>query len=421
MTETRKMPAYMRHIFWLCFLVYSVTYIGRYNYSAAIPAMTLDGFDKGLLGLYGTGFFICYGVGQLVSGVLGDHIPPRHMITVGLIGSGAVNLLMGLVPPGMHWLWCINGLLQSMLWSPIARLLAEWLPLAQCKRAMVNISFTMAVGALAAYGLAALMLLLLSWRWVFLAAALCLIACGAVWAACMSRIETRNAHKRIVYQAGPDQEEAGPAGMPLARVVLLSGLLVVGVALMSDGILKDGVSMWIPTYLTEQFGLGAAASSLAATLLPVLNLLGIYLTDRLNRVVKDEIKTSSILFAVASLALVALAFAQGSMLLSLLLLGLTMMCALGVNMMLLGMLPMYFVRLKKTSTISGLLNTCVHAASSISSYGIAAISTYFGWGVTILTWVGVTALGLVCTLAVRRRFYAFASRIQGTAEETASS
>lgn len=412
MTETRKMPRYMSRIFWLCFLVYSVTYIGRYNFSSAIPAMTLDGYDKNMLGLYGTGFFIFYGLGQMVNGVLGDKIQPRHMITVGLLGSGTLNLLMGFVPPNMLWIWCINGIFQSMLWSPIARMLAEWLPLEQCKRAMVNISFTMAVGALAAYGLAALMLQVLNWHWVFYAAAACLIACGVYWAISMGRIERKHADKRIVYRAVPSADGKPADSTPFFKMVMMSGLLVVGLALMSDGILKDGVSMWIPTYLTEQFGLGAAASSLAATLLPLLNLLGIYLADRLNRAIGNEIKSASIMFVIATLALVALTFSQSNMLISLLLLGLTMMCALGINMMLLGMLPMYFVRFGKTSTISGLLNTFVHLASSISSYGIAAISTAFGWNVAILTWVGVALIGLVCTLFVRKRFYGYVATIE---------
>lgn len=411
MTQTASMPRYMRRIFWLCFLVYSVTYIGRYNFSSAIPAMTLDGYDKNLLGLYGTGFFICYGLGQMVNGVLGDRVPPRHLITLGLLGSGVLNLLMGLVPPEMQWLWCVNGLFQSMLWSPIARLLAEWLPPEHCRRAMVRISYTMAVGALAAYGLAALMLELLSWRWVFFAAAICLVACGLVWAAGMGRIETRHAQDRIVYRPVPAQDGEQKQTASLWSIVWLSGLWVAGLALMSDGILKDGVSLWIPTYLTEQFGLDAAASSLATTLLPVLNIAGIYLSDQLNRLLKNEIKTAALLFAVATAALLLLTRTQTNLPVSLLLLGLTMMCALGVNMMLLGILPMYFVRFGRTSTISGLLNTCVHIASSFSSYGIAALSTAFGWNTTILAWCGVTLAGLACCALVDRRFYGYVRRI----------
>ncbi len=180
-TGVRALPAHLRHLFFLCFLVYSAAYVGRYNYSSAIPAMAEAGFDRQVLGVYGTGFLFCYGAGQLLSGFLGDKVPARRLIAAGLVGSGLANLLMGFLPPGWQWIWCVNGLFQSMLWSPITRLLADWLPENARKGAMIQLSYSFAVGALAAYGLSALLLRIASWQWVFASAAICLLACGAVW------------------------------------------------------------------------------------------------------------------------------------------------------------------------------------------------------------------------------------------------
>ena len=136
----RALPAHLRHLFFLCFLVYSAAYVGRYNYSSAIPAMAEAGFDRQVLGVYGTGFLFCYGAGQLLSGFLGDKVPARRLIAAGLVGSGLANLLMGFLPPGWQWIWCVNGLFQSMLWSPITRLLADWLPENARKGAMIQLS-----------------------------------------------------------------------------------------------------------------------------------------------------------------------------------------------------------------------------------------------------------------------------------------
>ena len=96
----------------------------------------------------------------------------------------------------------------------------------------------------------------------------------------------------------------------------------------------------------------------------------------------------------------------------LLLLGIAMMCALGINTLLVSVLPMYFVPLGRTSTITGLLNTCMHFASSVSSYAIAAMSAAWGWPPTVLGWAGVSLIGAVCTLAVRGRFYGFVRRLE---------
>ena len=60
-------------LFGLCFLVYFSTYLGRLNYSASLAEMIRsENMDKGAAGLIGTLFFLSYGMGQLVSGFLGD-------------------------------------------------------------------------------------------------------------------------------------------------------------------------------------------------------------------------------------------------------------------------------------------------------------------------------------------------------------
>ena len=118
------------------------------------------------------------------------------------------------------------------------------------------------------------------------------------------------------------------------------------------------------------------------------------------------------MFAVAMAALAALALVRQSVAPALLLLGIAMMCALGINTLLVSVLPMYFVPLGRTSTITGLLNTCMHFASSVSSYAIAAMSAAWGWPPTVLGWAGMSLIGAVCTLAVRGRFYGFVRRLE---------
>ena len=111
-------------------------------------------------------------------------------------------------------------------------------------------------------------------------------------------------------------------------------------------------------------------------------------------------------------ALAALALVRESVAPALFLLGIAMMCALGINTLLVSVLPMYFVPLGRTSTITGLLNTCMHFASSVSSYAIAAMSAAWGWPPTVLGWAGMSLIGAVCTLAVRGRFYGFVRRLE---------
>ena len=82
-----------------------------------------EGLSKPQAGLIGTLFFVVYGVCQLLSGFLGDRISPKKLIFTGVTGSALLNLGMGLSGasyPVMLALWTLNGVFQSLLWSPAA-------------------------------------------------------------------------------------------------------------------------------------------------------------------------------------------------------------------------------------------------------------------------------------------------------------
>ena len=71
----------------------------------------------------------------------------------------------------------------------------------------------------------------------------------------------------------------------------------------------------------------------------------------------------------------------------------------GVNLMLICMLPAYFQKTGKVSTVSGVLNACTYIGSALSTYMIAFLVDKFGWQLNLVLWLGVTVLGtLVCLL-----------------------
>lgn len=142
-------------LFSICWLSYFFAYFGRMNYSACMAAIIVaEGYSKGMVGLVGTGLFITYGVGQIFSGFLGDYVSPRKMIMVGLVGSSISNLCMCVAPDlnCMIIAWCVNGFMQSLLWSPIVRMLRSIL-LPRCGYAGCDILIVRClVGTLATYG-----------------------------------------------------------------------------------------------------------------------------------------------------------------------------------------------------------------------------------------------------------------------------
>ena len=87
-----------------------------------------------------------------------------------LLGSAAVNVLFSLAGsyPVLLMLWCLNGCFQSMIWTPIVRIMATEYQDSIRPRAMFAVSMTLIVGYLAAWALSGLLTSQFSWRWAFI-------------------------------------------------------------------------------------------------------------------------------------------------------------------------------------------------------------------------------------------------------------
>ena len=103
-----------QHLFFaLCWTAYFSTYIGRLNFTASLAAISAAaGFSQSELGLVSSGFFVGYGIFQLVWGFAGDRLDPVRMVFSGVLCSGLLNLAMACASsPGLTSLYnlCISS------------------------------------------------------------------------------------------------------------------------------------------------------------------------------------------------------------------------------------------------------------------------------------------------------------------------
>lgn len=404
-------------VFWLCFLVYSFSYIGRQNFSACLPAMIRDGTITKLWGgSISTAYLIAYASGQLINGIIGSRIRPLYMITVGLCGAGLCNIGMGLcdLPILFLLLWLCNGLFQSMLWSPIVRVFTDYLNEGQRYRAGVNIAPAIPVGTVLAYLLPALLLERIGWRGVFFTSGgLLLLAC-AVWVLGNHSLRARLAvMAERVRAARPtphtetipaDTAAPAPKRPSLPAVLLASGLIPVLFCLACNGALKDAVNSWAPTFFQERFGISEANAALVSVIIPVVSVSGAYVSTWINkRFLHNELYSSGVMFLIALLSVggIYLTRERGAVLCACFL-AVSISSMWGASTMFLTMLPYHFAGLGLSSAVSGFLNAGAYAASAIctSLYGLAA--EHAGWDTLIFIWLGIGLLGALACLMVGR-------------------
>lgn len=402
-----KNPTTMKLLFALCWISYVCTYLGRLNYSAClVEIINMEGWSKGQAGLIATGFFATYGFGQLINGFIGDRLSPKIMVSCGLGLSGCVNLIFPMVHhiPLNILLWCVNGFVQSMIWSPLIRLLSEWLPAEKRLKACVNMNATVPVGTLAVYGLSAGLVFLGNWKWVFFTSGIILITVSVLWYRGISSIEKHvepSLEQAPVTQKAENTEKAKQdRNVSIWKLIFISAIPFFSVALFMQGMLKDGVTTWIPTFLEENFGLTSAAAILSTTIVPIINLGGVYLASYINyKFIKNEVFTAMLFFTTGLTALLLLTFTPRNAVFSLLLLATTTTFMMGVNTLLASMMPSYYVRYGVCSTVTGILNASAYLGSAVSSYGNGFIVDHFGWDTIMYCWcvcavIGVIACGL---------------------------
>ena len=79
-----------------------------------------------------------------------------------------------------------------------------------------------------------------------------------------------------------------------------------------QGMLRDGITTWMPTYITETYHLQTGASILTTVVLPIFSVLSISAASWLQAKVNNDLTASTLLFALACVSGVALYLFGGS-------------------------------------------------------------------------------------------------------------
>lgn len=394
MANKLKSKREVNQLIFLLAATYMVSYITRTNFGAIVSEIShATGISKGLLSMPLTGSFITYGVGQLLSGYFGDRISPKKLISMGLVVTVSMNLLIPVckTPWLMVAVWCINGLAQAFMWPPIVRTMVTLLTVEDYKRAATLVSCAGSLGTILIYLIAPAIISVAGWQGTFFFSAAAGIPMLIMWKRTAPDIQ---ASKHV-------QRSSAPKGT--VKIILSPLVLCILFLIILQGMLRDGITTWMPSFISESFHLDNEIAILTGVLLPAFGIACIQLTNWFYRTkLTNPLTCAGALFGVGAIFAIALVFcseryAVCSVLFSAALTG----SINGVNLLLISMVPPYFERYGNVSTMSGILNSCTYIGSAVSTYGIAALSEGIGWTKTIFIWFLVALVGcVVCLLCV---------------------
>ena len=351
-----KISGRVKGIAWLCTLVYFASYLMRNNFAVMLVKVCAEmGVAKSALAIVITGMTIFYGTGQIVNGIVGDRISPKLMLSGGLLLAAACNVAMFFAAsiPLMTVIWCINGFAHAMLWPPIVRILSTHLNDAEYSYAAVRVSWGSSFATIAMYLLCPLLLKFMTWRWIIFSFAMIGIGIAAIWIVFSSRFIGEEPAPALAPAVKAEKQ----ASAALPRFVFIP-LVLIMFGIVFQGMLRDGVTNWMPSFLTESFGLSEENSILVTVIQAVFSLFAYSLAALLHqKLIKNEVTCAGVLFAVSVLCGTALYLCSlfgANVIASTILMALIIAGMHSVNLMLITVVPKRFAKSGKVSTFSGL-------------------------------------------------------------------
>ncbi len=389
-----------------CFIAYSMICMTKNTYSAAIAAIVSDGlFTKSNAGLINASFYLFYGISQFAGGYLADRISPFKIILIGLIGSIIINAVMALSSSFLVMLaaWSLNGIALFGIWPSVIKIISSIILKEHRQKASLYISTAYTFGITTSYLVAMGALKFWEWPSLFWTSVVVLLLTTAMFVFTMLRVRA-NLLPDDVPKVQADAENRTvqtPSAVPLGKILLSSGLLLLTIPGLIRCMLDIGLKSWVPTMIMESYGVSPSFSSLLTTVLLFLNLFGILLAVYVYPRRYKNVALVIGLFFLASFPLLLLLLMTGKihLILVTLLLAVVTTFMTAASRLLDVVLPAAFAAYQKTGTVAGILNAFACFGCTLANYLYGYLAEHFGWTVTIWVWVALSVVAVLCCLA----------------------
>ncbi len=401
----------------LSWLLYTVSYLGKVNYSANITQiMDFYHITKAEAGVVPSFFFFAYGVGQVVNGLLCKKYNIKWMIFFSLFTSAIINFVIAVTTDFgiIKWLWMLNGFVLSILWPTIVRLLSESLPQKDLGRSSVIMGTTVAVGTLAIYGMSSLFVFFGRFKLAFYTAAVVDVVVAVLWVLLYRQVVKKacaEREKEDFIESAPDaKQKTGDHSSGKHTVYLTIGVLCLYAIIVN--LTKDGLTTWVPSILKEEFAISDSLSILLTLLLPVVAVFGNLGALKMHNRIPDYVTHCFVVFVVlgAFVGMIIASISWSQIILTLIGLILVNFFASSLNSLITSIFPIFMRGKVNSGLFAGILNGFCYMGSTISSYGLGAVADRHGWTSVFWLLIGCCALAALVWCGYKYASHVLASR-----------
>lgn len=381
----------------MCSMSYLAVYFAKNILSATTPQLIENGVaTQSDIGTFSSVYFVCYAMGQLVNGMIGDKIKAKYMISFGLILAGISNFLFINLISSMLFAsvaYALMGVALSMIFGPMTKTVAENTSPLYAPRCSLGYTVSSFLGSPFA-GVAAAAF---AWKFVFYLNTVALLIMGAICFVVFLIFEKKGIVKYNQFDIKKQKGEK--IGLKESVKILVKRQIIkFTIIAVVTGVVRTAVVFWLPTYVNQYLGFSAESSATVFTVATFIfsasAIIAVFTYEQLKR---NMDLTILLMFSVSSVMflLVYLVKIPAVNIVLLILAVLSSNCAASM------LWSRYCAGLRDTGLVSaatGFLDSMSYLAAAIASNVFANAVNGIGWGNLILVWLGLVVIGVIVSL-----------------------
>ena len=381
----------------LCSVSYLIVYLARNILSAVTPQMLEEGVcTTEYIGSLSSIYFICYAIGQLINGAMGDKIKAKYMMGLGLIFAGVCNIVFPYTAGTSvvaYIAYAMMGFALSMIYGPMTKVVAENTEPVYTVRCSLGYEFGSLLGA----PLAGVVAAVLVWKSVFYVGSAALFVMGVACLVIFTILERKGIVKYNQYDLDKSDEVVDEKKSGI-RLLLEHQIIKFTIISIITGVVRTTVIFWLPTYIAQYLGFAAEEAvsiyTIATFAISMTAFIAVFIYEKLHQ----NMDLTILLSFISAAIMFALTFIVKMPVLNIILLVLAIMSSNSAATML---WSRYCPSLRDTGMVSsatGFLDFVSYMAASISSAVFANIVVQIGWGNLILIWFALMVVGILISV-----------------------
>ena len=393
-------------LIWLCWLVYTCSYLGKVNYSANITQFeSTYSISHAEAGLVSTFFFFAYACGQVVNGLFCSKYNVKYTIFGAIIASSLCNLLVAFSNNFqiVKFAWLVNGAALSVLWPTLIGLLGKTLKREYMVKASIIMGTTVAVGTAIIYGLSSIFAIFNGFRLAFYFPAIFFPIIAIVWLCSYKKLTTpSDDDDSLDIVETLVKTESKKHSAPFPKEILPMFCVMALVAIVTN-LVAEGLTSWVPVILKSTFALPDSLSILLTLTLPIVAIFGNLFANAMHKKIPNFIIMLAMFFGIAGVLILAviglLQFNHAFVVIATItLLALIRFFAGSSNSAITSIFPLSMKGKGDSGFLAGILNAFCYVGSIIASYGLGLIADASGWTTVFYVLFGACAVVVVVSL-----------------------